>query len=517
MAKVKVSFGKGTIVLEKSTKYIGVKQQQQQTRGFGETSALDASIKEVLHPHLGGFKIVSVAPPTGQRGFINTQLDDIRSMDEVEVGTHVYHIEGSDKPLVPTGSIYITFSDKVTEEQQNTILAKQHLVIKERRSPVKIVAKVTPQSANPLKCAAALQRLKAVERAEPDIDMPLDFCGFAKPTARLWGNLWHLENTGTIADNPNDHIKAGADAKVVDAWKLLEGYGNPNIIIAVIDNGIDLNHPDLEAKVVKPTVLWEGAIVNELTSYYNHGTSCASVAVSPNDGGICGAAPAARLMPISGTGFDIEITEKMFKYCVDNGADIISCSWGTPDRNFVLGQEKIDAIAKAAKEGRGGKGCIICFASGNDFLEDTVNVYCEHPDVICVGASTSEDEHAPYANCGAALTIVAPSNGGFVPIMAARASWDDEQPQYQDDIDRGQHYKHFGGTSSATPLVAGICALMLSANPDLTAKEVKQILIDTADKIGEPNEYVDGHSLKFGYGRVNAGKAVQEALNRKNG
>lgn len=513
MAKIKVNFGQGAIVLEKSKKYIGVKQQQ--TRGLGdEPSALDASIKEVLHPHLGGFKIIAVAPPTGQRGFVNSQLDGIRSMGEVEEGTHVYHIEGSEKPLVPTGSIYITFSDKTTEAQQDAILAKLNLALKQRRSPVKVVARVTPQSANPLKCAAALQRLKAVEKAEPDIDTPLDYCDFTEPKARLWGNLWHLENKGTIADNPRDHIKAGADAKVVDAWKLLEGYGNPNIIIAVIDNGTDLNHPDLEPKVVKPTILWEGSIVNELTSYYNHGTSCASVAVSPPDGGICGSAPAARLMPISGTGFDIEITEKMFNYCIDNGADIISCSWGTPDRNFVLGEEKAAAIAKAAKEGRGGKGCIICFASGNDFLEDTVNVYGEHSDVICVGASTSEDEHAPYSNAGAALTIVAPSNGGYVPIMAARASWDTELPQYQDDIDRGPQYKHFGGTSSATPLVAGICALILSANPNLTAKEVKQILIDTADKIGDPADYIDGHSMKFGYGRVNAGKAVQEALNR---
>ena len=88
---------------------------------------------------------------------------------------------------------------------------------------------------------------------------------------------------------------------------------------------------------------------------------------------------------------------------------------------------------------------------------------------------------------------------------------------WADGRSRGSQYKHFGGTSSSTPLVAGICALMLSANPDLTAKEVKQILSDTADQIGMPFNYINGHSLKHGYGRVNADKAVAEAIRRKGG
>ena len=66
-------------------------------------------------------------------------------------------------------------------------------------------------------------------------------------------------------------------------------------------------------------------------------------------------------------------------------------------------------------------------------------------------------------------------------------------------------------------MVAGICALILSANPDLTAKQVKDVLIKTADKVGEPSEYVNGHSVKYGYGRVNADKAVAEALRMKDG
>jgi subtilisin family serine protease len=141
--------------------------------------------------------------------------------------------------------------------------------------------------------------------------------------------------------------------------------------------------------------------------------------------------------------------------------------------------------------------------------------------VICVGASTSDDTYADYSNRGREVTVCAPSNGSW-PILAARAFWDEGIPgevgaskwYYGDGVDRGSRYQHFGGTSSATPLVAGICALILSANPNLTAREVKQILCQTADKIGSPSEYVNGQSVKYGFGRVNAARAVQEALNR---
>ncbi len=519
---IKVNFGKGAFVLEKSKKYIGVKQSK--TRALGESSELDASTKEVLHANLGGFKVIAVEPEKGKRAAINTQLDGIRALEEVDIGTHVYHIEGSNKPLVPTGSIYITFGENVTEQQQEEILAKYFLVLKKRRSENKVIASVTPDSSNPLKCAAILQRLKAVEWAEPDMDTPLSQYAFSEPTASLWGQMWHLENKGKIPDNPRLHMKTGADAKVVEAWKLLDGYGNPNLKVAVIDIGLDLEHPDFQGKIVEPWDFWSNS--STLLSndpQFTHGTPCASVAIAPENGGMCGAAPAARLMPLSGTSYSIEGTEAMFNYCIEKGADVISCSWGTTDLSFALSADKIAIIAKAAKEGRGGKGCVICYAAGNEG-EESLNVYGEHPDVICVGATTCDDEHPDYSNMGPTLTICAPSNGGSVPILAARASWDTglsdrngaEKWYYGDGIDRGNRYQHFGGTSSATPLVAGICALILSANPNLTAKEVKQILIDTADKVGESSDYDGmGHSLKYGFGRVNAAKAVQEALNRR--
>jgi subtilisin family serine protease len=150
------------------------------------------------------------------------------------------------------------------------------------------------------------------------------------------------------------------------------------------------------------------------------------------------------------------------------------------------------------------------FAAGNENQEVT-NVYGRHPDVICIGASTSQDVHASYSNRGFEIDVVAPSNGDW-PLIAPRASWD--SGHWFDGNEVNSQYKHFGGTSAATPLVAGVCALMLSANPNLTAKEVKGILMQTADKIGHPTDYVNGHSRRYGAGRVNADKAVAEAIRR---
>ena len=243
------------------------------------------------------------------------------------------------------------------------------------------------------------------------------------------------------------------------------------------------------------------------------------MAIGPPNGGVVGSAPVARFMPLHGTLFSDEYLESMLDYCIRNGAAVLSCSWGTTDQSFRLSQRKNAALSRAARSGRGGKGMVICYAVGNEGQEDSINVYAEHPEVIAVAASTSRDTHADYSNTGRNVTICAPSNGEW-PITAARAFWaagSTGEFWYGDDISRGDRYQHFGGTSSATPLVAGICALVLSANPNLTAAEVKQILCRTADKIGSPSEYTNGHSPRYGYGRVNALKAVEEAIRRKGG
>lgn len=509
---IKVKFGRGELVLVKSDALVGVKTVT--TRGLD--TALPQHIENKNYEKLGGFQVVELKKDNSQD--INAHLDKVRALDEVSVGTHVYHVVGNDKPIVPTGKIYIQFKEGTSLSLQTDILKNHHLALRERRDDESIVAEVTPQSSNPLKCAAALQDLAEVRWAEPDVDIPLDHYAYSAPSARFMPQMWHLQNRGVVPDNASIRLRTGADARIVQAWQRLNGFGDPNIVVAVLDNGFDLSHPDLQGKIFKPFDFWNNSSrLRQGDPNWTHGTPCASLAIAPATGsGMVGVAPVARFMPLSGTSFSIEGTEAMFNYVIRNGADVVSCSWGTIDNSFALGQAKIAAIAKAAREGRGGKGCVILFAAGNEDV-DFVNLYAAHPDVICVAASDSNDQHAPYSNRGREVTVCAPSNG-YWPLLAARPIWAEgsiEDFYYGDGIDRGVYYQHFGGTSAATPIVAGVCALILSANPSLTAREVKKILAQTADKIGSPADYVNGHSLKFGYGRVNALKAVEEALRLK--
>lgn len=512
MSELKVKSGKGELILRKSRSLVGLKSYDKHTLSKKEY------VKSEVFKSLGGFNVVNLEK-TGDT--IDDKLDEVREKDEVEVGTHVYYAYGSSKPLVPTGEIYIIFQEGLNEEEQQIALDEYCLNLVERRGENRLIAAVTKDSPNPIKVANWLQQTSLVKLAEPDLDTFVDeYMPFSAPEDDMLEHQWHLRNNGIVAD-VNFPLKRGADAKVYDAWSRLGNTGSGDVVIAVIDNGFDATHPDLKSKIYKPFDLWnQSGELDQGDTRFTHGTPCASVAIAASNGnGIVGAAPSAKFMPISGTSFSLRATEQMFEYCIKNGADVISCSWGTTDPNFDLSPMKQEVIAKAAREGRNGKGCVIVYAVGNEDL-DFVNFYAAHPDVIAVAASTSQDQHAFYSNRGREVTICAPSNGDW-PILAARAWWDEGVNWetgafrfYRDGKDRGTKYKHFGGTSSACPLVAGICALILSVNPNLTAKEVKEIITKTADKIGSPSEYVNGHSTKYGHGRINADKAVAEAMRR---
>lgn len=498
---MEIKIGKGKFNIQKSKKLIGLKQ-------FTSRSAQSADKPNTTEKfkYLGGFKVLEV---DDDKEDVNDRLDALREEDDVEVGTHIYHVDGSDKALVPTGEIMIVFNIGVDEEEQNLVFDNFALEVIERRGKERVIAKVTVNSPNPVKTANFLEASSLVLSAEPDMDALVDHYSII-PNDHLFNRQWHLQNKGIIPDDFYP-IKAGADAKVVDAWKRLGNRGSKDITIAVVDNGFDLQHPDISSDIVSPYDFWANSPHLSPDGYgFTHGTPCAGVALGrAGQNGIVGAAPNSKFMPLSGTSFGWRATENIFNHCIKNGADIISCSWGTVDPKFALNSVKEEAIRKAVTDGRNGLGSIVLFAAGNDSF-DYVNYYAAHPDVICVGASTSRDDYASYSNRGREVTVVAPSNGDW-PILAPKASWD--PGRWFDGKSRSSSHKHFGGTSSSTPLVAGVCALILSANPKLTAKQVKSILIKTADKIGHPSDYdSNGHSRRYGYGRVNADKAVAEAM-----
>ncbi|CAG0976243.1 partial Calcium-dependent protease, partial [Anaerolineae bacterium] len=249
----------------------------------------------------------------------------------------------------------------------------------------------------------------------------------------------------------------------------------------------------------------------------------------------------------------IEIFEE-----VGSRADVISCSWGPPPVFAPLSTEVFNMFRRLATSGGPrGKGCVICFAAANfnapindpnniggfiwlDYgsgrqrrtTGPILNGLAAHPNVIAVAASTSLNKHAAYSNWGAEISVCAPSNN-FHPInpqqfVAGRGIWTTDNEAFGEGFTAHSRYTgRFGGTSSATPLAAGVAALVLSANLKLSAAEVKEILQTTADKIVDTDPDIvlstnrgqydsNGRCDWFGFGKVNAATAVVEAKKRMN-
>ncbi|MGB0840145.1 MAG: S8 family serine peptidase [Chitinophagales bacterium] len=401
---------------------------------------------------------------------------------------------------------------------------------------------------NPVKVA---QKIKQEHRSVlySEVNLINRFCVALMPEDRLFPEQWHLKSMG------GPELAQDADISVMDAWDITTG--DRNIVVAVLDDGFDLSHPDLKGmgkvRFPKDFVNGHDNPLPDANGY--HGTPCAGVAIGEMNGqGIVGVAPSCAFMPVRiPFGADPNLLFDIFDY-VGKHAHVISCSWGPPPVYAPLHQLIYDKIAQLAETGGpDGKGCVIVFAAhnfnaplkdlknengvrylaGNRIYEhhDPIwNGNATHPDVVTVSACTSLNKKAAYSNWGKEVTVSAPSNN-YHPIernMRLRG----RGITTTDNFQVGQHFSPnsrytnmFGGTSSAAPVVAGVAALVKSANPDLTAKEIREIIKNTSDKIEDRTEDIilhtnkgiydgQGHSEWFGYGRINARNAVQEAKNR---
>ena len=451
----------------------------------------------------------------------------------------VYRLKDEKKEqfLVPEKTIYIEFLPEVTEAQRQTFLEKNQLTPIEEIDEHSCMVNI-PKDCDPLELSIDLQQnCPLLETAEPELIAPTYQFEFVLPTDELLSKQWYMENRGVDVYDGTDSWKyrKGADAKIIEAWKILSenntGWG-ANTTIAIIDRGFDLSHPDFEGKIVAQRDFRyeeEGRVgrafpveldpfSNDGSTIADHGTSCAGIALAQSNGkGIVGVAPEAKFMPIRYNSASARSLRKMFKHIMKNGGDIISCSFGTHGTGMNRATQKV--IKRCATKGRNGKGCVICFATGNSYSILKSGETATHPDIIAVGASTSEDTYAPYSNRTKNMSVVAPGGYGHSGLMTTSdAGFFDNSTVHAGTGDEASPYytNKAQGTSFACPLVAGVCALILSAYPDLTAREVRDILEKTADKIGSPSEYdTNGRSVKYGFGRVNAANAVIEALNRK--
>lgn len=352
-----------------------------------------------------------------------------------------------------------------------------------------------------------------------------------------------LHNTGQFF---NGHFGlTDADIDAPEAWALT--MGSENVIVAVIDNGVTSNHPDLpNTRQVRLNGSNFGSGNSNDPSPIgndNHGNACAGViaATANNEEGIAGIAPLCKIMPVriedNTTPHDKALA---IHFAANNGAKIISNSWGYGDTTSLLYPCIIDAITSSVN-----KGCLVLFAAGN-YARNHVNYngYVGFPanrtsfinGMLSVGASDRNDQQADYSPKSQLIDIVAPSNKAFpphpngtpgiqgenmdmwtidIPGSNGYNPWNTDQGS---DFTSGEtlptsgtnylsYTGHFGGTSHSCPVVAGVAALLLSMNPYLTPQDLCNILTTTADKTGGYT-YVNGKCDEMGYGRVNAMNAV---------
>lgn len=325
---------------------------------------------------------------------------------------------------------------------------------------------------------------------------------FAHSTANA-GYQWHLKNTGQNGG------EAGMDVNVVPTWDSHKGTG---IRIGIVDDGLEVTHPDLAANVDLLNDYDFNGLDEDPSPGADdfHGTACAGVAAARGNNGIgvSGVAPEATLVGmklIAAPTTDADEADAFaFKKDI---VHIKSNSWGPYDGAYGTGGPgplSLAAMQDAVTNGRGGRGTVFLWAAGNgngSGDDSNYDGWANSPHAIAVSAINEKGRASWYSEPGANILVCAPSNGGKQGITttdrAGSEGYNEEggTVEYPDFTDT-DYTNTFGGTSSATPAVAGVVALMLQAKPDLTYRDVQEILVRTARQ----NDEFDGGWVTNGAG-----------------
>ena len=350
------------------------------------------------------------------------------------------------------------------------------------------------------------------------------------PNDSLFNYQWYLRNTGQWSGT------AGIDLHVSNVWNTYRGAG---IVIGIVDDGLQTSHPDLSPNYnaglsydfddddgnPDPTLPGDG-----------HGTSCAGIAAARgyNSMGVCGVAYEAALAGLrliatqALTSDDTDARALLFN---NQAIHIKNNSWGPPDDGADLyGIEPLAqaALATGTQTGRGGRGTLYVFAAGNGLENNddaNHNAFAASIYTISVAAINDLGLQTFYSTPGACVALSAPSVDLNRPGIATTdlIGTSGYNPyQTASDLPNQDYTEYFGGTSASAPMVSGVIALMLQANPNLGWRDVKEILMRTAtrnattDSDWAVNSAGFHFNHKFGAGLVNAEAAVNAALSWTN-
>jgi subtilisin family serine protease len=303
----------------------------------------------------------------------------------------------------------------------------------------------------------------AVQAAYPDVLLPTERQAFNDPS---YGAQWYLE--------------------LLEYETMMDlGRGSPEVRIAVIDSGIDIDHPDLVDAVTEPYDAFDSDDDPSPVGDDLHGTAVSGIVLAraDNNSGIAGLCPTCTLIPVrligEGPNSNLSRHVEAFEHAIAADAWVINNSWSFREPTEVPGP-LASVIERARTEPRGGRGALVVFAAGNDDRELGDTELNGLPSVLTVGAYDRYGNQTNYTNRGAidlsapsATVSLAPNNGIT---------------------------ETFGGTSAAAPVVSGIAGWLLAFDPSLTAAELHELLIDHATPVNAAGT----RDPFLGWGRIDA-------------
>jgi len=440
-----------------------------------------------------------------------------------------YHAD--DAPVVLDGTMNLVFTKYTSREEQEETLELFGLKVVEIDEDLNFYTVSLPVGSDPFAIANALFERRLVRWAQPN-----------------W--IWHFK---PLATTPNDtyfskqwHL---TQINAQYAWDTETASGK-DVRIAIVDTGVDLTHPDLNVL----TNLGKDYIGN-LKGAPNtsgngsdhegvpHGTACAGLAAAKTNNGMgvsasCWGCPIIPIRLISdswkeyaGAGATLEA----LKYAVDNGAWVVSNSWGAQDTDRYGNCTSVPADNNSSQgvdygrnNGRNGKGTIFLWAAGNSHCNTNQNSFLKDNDFLTISALGQSGALESYSNYGTEIDISAGAGNNTTDIQGNNYGYACSAYGCLGSLDNnGDYTSGMNGTSAATPVAAGAVALMLAANPDLTFSGAMNCIKSSARKPSnncsegawtmQNDEHIEGgskeHSPCYGFGIVDANAMVVGAKN----
>ena len=434
-----------------------------------------------------------------------------KQMQRVESENPVYGVGGIDQVLV--NEFIVQFKSQVSKEGIAQSLMKKNAEIVEEDNKIKnmYTIKFTGKSAREaLAISNEYYNDPLVEFIEPNFvriypqrpkikSEEIKAAGpapAATPSDPYYSKQWYLNNTGSVG-------VADADIDAPEAWGIYKG--SKAIIVAIIDEGVNTTHNDLKGKIVTPYDAADRDNNQEPNSWDGHGTACAGIAAAKTNNGIgvAGIGWKVKIMPVRIAYSNYpggpwitsnSIIADGIRTAVDRGAHVLSNSWGGGYPSGAINS----AINYAVTNKR-----VVVFAAGNDSGPVSYPANLSKSKVIIAVSATNEWDQFKTTTSSDGEYWWGSNYGPEVNVSAPGVHiWTTDIPG-AGGYAGGDYISNFNGTSSATPLVAGTAALLLSQNPGWTPTQVRNRLQSTADDKGPA-----GFDKKFGYGRINACKAL---------